>query len=82
MNSSPSNSQQSPALANQSDRYLPEGSRLFIVTSGKPVSEYVLQSVFSSFGGLEYVRMAKDKNYGYIKVDIIITCYHISFVYD
>src|SRR5688500_17710593 len=57
----------SPAIPNP-ERYLPDGSRLFIVTSGKQVPEYILQSVFSSFGGLEYVRMAKDKNYGYVKV--------------
>jgi RNA recognition motif-containing protein len=48
------------------DRYYPEGSRLFIVVT-KPVPDYALQEVFSRYGALEYVRLQKDKNYGYAK---------------
>jgi len=48
------------------DRNYPEGSRLFIVLS-KALPDYILQDVFSRFGALEYVRLQKDKNYGYAK---------------
>lgn len=48
------------------DQIYPEGSRLFIVLS-KPLPDYVLQDVFSRYGALEYVRLQKDKNYGYAK---------------
>jgi len=48
------------------DRNYPEGSRLFIVLS-KPLPEYVLQVLFGRIAGLEYVRLQKDKNYGYVK---------------
>eukprot|EP01112_Ceratiomyxa_fruticulosa_P006373 TRINITY_DN1716_c0_g1_i6.p1 TRINITY_DN1716_c0_g1~~TRINITY_DN1716_c0_g1_i6.p1 ORF type:complete len:138 (+),score=32.23 TRINITY_DN1716_c0_g1_i6:167-580(+) len=51
---------------NQEDRNYPEGSRLFIVLS-KALPEYILQDVFSRFGGLEYVRLQKEKNYGFAK---------------
>jgi len=57
----------SPTDTKQStDRNYPEGSRLFIVLS-KALPDYILQDVFSRFGPLEYVRLQKDKNYGYAK---------------
>jgi RNA recognition motif-containing protein len=56
----------SDAASKSSDRNFPEGSRLFIVLS-KPVPDYLLQDVFSRYGALEYVRLQKDKNYGYAK---------------
>jgi len=52
--------------AQSNDRNYPEGSRLFIVLS-KALPDYVLQDLFSRFGALEYVRLQKDKNYGYAK---------------
>lgn len=48
------------------DRNFPEGSRLFVVLS-KPLPDWILQHEFSRFGPLEYVRLQKDKNYGYAK---------------
>lgn len=48
------------------DRNYPEGSRLFIVLS-KALPDYMLQELFSRYGALEYVRLQKDKNYGYAK---------------
>ena len=50
------------------DRNYPEGSRLFIVLMGTPLSEFSLHEIFAPFGGLEFVRLQKDKNYGYVKV--------------
>lgn len=41
--------------------------RLFIVMSGRTLPEYMLHDIFLQFGGLEYVRIQKDKNYGFIK---------------
>jgi hypothetical protein len=35
---------------------------------GTPLPEYYLYECFSPYGGLEYVRLQKDKNYGYVKV--------------
>jgi len=48
------------------DRNYPEGSRLFIVLT-KPLPDWTLQHEFSKFGPLEYVRLQKDKPYGYAK---------------
>jgi len=65
----PPNQSSSPSGSDSSkpnDRNYPEGSRLFIVLT-KPLPEYVLQDVFSRFGSLEYVKLQKDKNYGYAK---------------
>jgi len=46
----------------------PEGSRLFLVLQGNPIPEYVLYDVFASLGGLEYVRMQRDRpKCGYVK---------------
>eukprot|EP01113_Clastostelium_recurvatum_P021491 TRINITY_DN2546_c0_g1_i13.p1 TRINITY_DN2546_c0_g1~~TRINITY_DN2546_c0_g1_i13.p1 ORF type:complete len:629 (+),score=130.30 TRINITY_DN2546_c0_g1_i13:128-2014(+) len=47
-------------------RNYPEGSRLFIVLT-KQIPEYILRDLFSRFGGLEYVRLQRDKNYGFAK---------------
>jgi len=63
-NNSPKNND---ASAPSPDRHYPEGSRLFIVLSKGPLPEYILQEVFSRYGSLEYVRLQKDKNYGYAK---------------
>mmetsp|Transcript_16990 Transcript_16990/g.23639 ORF Transcript_16990/g.23639 Transcript_16990/m.23639 type:complete len:590 (-) Transcript_16990:206-1975(-) len=41
--------------------------RLFIVMTGRTLPEYMLHDIFMQFGGLEYVRIQKDKNYGFIK---------------
>eukprot|EP01111_Echinosteliopsis_oligospora_P018644 TRINITY_DN867_c0_g1_i1.p1 TRINITY_DN867_c0_g1~~TRINITY_DN867_c0_g1_i1.p1 ORF type:complete len:506 (+),score=117.47 TRINITY_DN867_c0_g1_i1:143-1660(+) len=56
-----------PSSTNKTnDRNYPEGSRLFIVLS-KALPDYMLQELFSRYGALEYVRLQKDKNYGYAK---------------
>lgn len=62
---SPSDSSSSKALQSN-DRNYPEGSRLFVILS-KPLPDYILQDLFSRYGALEYVRLQKDKNYGYAK---------------
>lgn len=56
----------SSSKGQSNDRNYPEGSRLFIILS-KPLPDYLLQDQFSRFGALEYVRLQKDKNYGYAK---------------
>lgn len=61
---SPSDNQNKAIQSN--DRNYPEGSRLFVVLS-KPLPNYLLQDIFSRYGALEYVRLQKDKNYGYAK---------------
>jgi len=63
-NNSPKNND---ASTPSPDRHYPEGSRLFIVLNKGPLPEYILQEVFSRYGSLEYVRLQKDKNYGYAK---------------
>lgn len=61
---SPSDSSSKALQSN--DRNYPEGSRLFVILS-KPLPDYILQDLFSRYGALEYVRLQKDKNYGYAK---------------
>jgi len=45
----------------------PEGSRLFIMLIGKLLPEYALYDVFIQFPGLEYVKLQKDQNFGYVQ---------------
>jgi RNA recognition motif-containing protein len=61
---SPSDNQSKAMQSN--DRNYPEGSRLFVILSN-PLPNYLLQDLFSKYGALEYVRLQKDKNYGYAK---------------
>ncbi|PRP86746.1 RNA-binding protein 45-like [Planoprotostelium fungivorum] len=48
-------------------QYMPTGSRLFFVQTGEPFNEAELASMFARFDGLEYIRLQKNKNYGYAK---------------
>eukprot|EP01117_Protostelium_nocturnum_P005246 TRINITY_DN1906_c0_g1_i1.p1 TRINITY_DN1906_c0_g1~~TRINITY_DN1906_c0_g1_i1.p1 ORF type:complete len:556 (+),score=162.20 TRINITY_DN1906_c0_g1_i1:125-1792(+) len=48
-------------------QYYPEGSRLFVTQTGPPFSDVTLGNLFGQFSGLEFIRMSKEHNYGYIK---------------
>jgi len=49
------------------DQNSPEGSRLFVVFTGKNISNGNLGDIFGQFPGLEYAKLIRDKNYGYVK---------------
>lgn len=77
---SPSDSSSKAVQSN--DRNYPEGSRLFIILS-KPLPDYLLQDLFSRYGALEYVRLQKDKNYGYAKYTTAAAAqYAMSFLHN